>query len=445
MVANNHISIEPSHSIGPRETARSLKIVHFSTEGAQGGAGRAAYNIHRSLLGTGCDSWMVVANNSKPESRILNGYGGSVRGRIRNSIIQRAQTRLLSEINPRSTFFPDRYATIDLAKLALPMIPEIIHLHWVSRFLTSRQIRGLWERYRTPIVWTAMDLAPLTGGCHYSYGCTGFEKQCGECRVIRSSGRDDASRSSLESKRRWLRDVPITFVGATEWVIDRVYRSSLFSRARAVKIPYGIDQTIFFPVERASARRLLNLPIDRKIIFFGATDHNDERKGMSYLVEALAHLHERVPSSDRPLVLIAGQSKSELMERIRFDRLELGYLSDERVLACAYQAADLFVCPSVEDAGPLMIPESLMCGTPVVAFAECGGAPDYIRSGINGYLAESRSASDMARGIQQVMEQSDTGLITQESCREGAARECAMETQASRYRALYEELTDQNA
>ena len=25
------------------------------------------------------------------------------------------------------------------------------------------------------------DMAPLTGGCHYSYGCSGFEAECGSC------------------------------------------------------------------------------------------------------------------------------------------------------------------------------------------------------------------------------------------------------------------------
>ncbi len=444
MVESHQLGSQPSHYPGQRETKPPIRVVHFSTEGAQGGAGRAAYSIHKSLLDGGCDSWMVVANQAAADARVVSGYGVRLGGRVRNSIIQRSQTRLLNNLKPRRTFFPDRLGTVDLGWLSLPAAPEILHLHWVSRFLTSRHIWKLWERHRAPLVWTVMDMAPLTGGCHYSYGCAAFEEACGCCPMIDSDQNDDVSHSSVLSKRRWLSSVPITLVGATDWVIDKAARSSLFSDVRAVKIPYGVNDAVFRPVDRAAVRRKLELPAERRIIFFGATDHNDERKGIHLLLEALQRLRERSEAGGQPLMLIAGHGNPELIEKIPFDRIELGYL-DEHGLAMAYQAADLFVCPSTEDAGPLMIPESLMCGTPVVAFAECGGAPDHIITGLNGYIAESRNSTDLAHGIDRVLTWTEAGVITQASCRDGVMRECALQVQSARYQELYKELMDENA
>ncbi|HAK12692.1 MAG TPA: glycosyl transferase family 1, partial [Chitinophagaceae bacterium] len=50
-----------------------------------------------------------------------------------------------------------------------------------------------------------------------------------------------------------------------------------------------------------------------------------------------------------------------------FDAQQLPFANTEQALAKYYQLADLFISPSIEDAGPMMILESLPCGTPVIA------------------------------------------------------------------------------
>jgi glycosyltransferase involved in cell wall biosynthesis len=188
---------------------------------------------------------------------------------------------------------------------------------------------------------------------------------------------------------------------------------------------------------------LLDLPRNSRIVFFGAENHREERKGVGYLVTALRQLREQAGAGQPPtLLLLAGRTHSEYTRQLPFPHVELGQIHGDRFLAMAYQAADVFVCPSIEDAGPLMIPESLMCGTPVVAFAECGGAPDVLEKGVNGYLAESRNSQDLARGIQQTFMAAVSGAITQESCRNSVLHDWTMEVQASRYLALYRELVE---
>src|SRR5205823_4760820 len=162
-------------------------------------------------------------------------------------------------------------------------------------------------------------------------------------------------------------------------------------------IPYGIDPAIFRPVSKAAVREVLGLPQNARLIFFGSQSHLEKRKGISYLIDALGKLHADLGGPGNPpvMALIAGKSDPAQTAKIPFKSIEVGYLPDDRLLAMGYQAADVFVCPSVDDAGPLMIPESLMCGTPVVAFEVCGGAPDFLINGQNGWRVPAVDASAM--------------------------------------------------
>ena len=78
--------------------------------------------------------------------------------------------------------------------------------------------------------------------------------------------------------------------------------------------------------------------------------------------------------------------------------VSLGFVRDQRLMALAYQAADVFVCPSVEDAGPMMIIESLSCHTPAVAFRVVG-SHEAILSGVTGIVIEDISAAALADAI----------------------------------------------
>ena len=90
---------------------------------------------------------------------------------------------------------------------------------------------------------------------------------------------------------------------------------------------------------------------------------------MNYLLEALPALKEKLG------LVIIGNNTNLAMKASNIYPLE--QVVSESYMALIYSAVNLFVHPAVEDNLPNTVIESLLCGTPVVAF-NIGGIPDII-------------------------------------------------------------------
>ena len=112
-------------------------------------------------------------------------------------------------------------------------------------------------------------------------------------------------------------------------------------------------------------------------------------------------------------------------------------MSNEKEIAELYNAADLFVTPSLRDNLPNTIVEAMACGTPCVGF-NVGGIPEMIHHQQDGYVADYCDSLDFAQGIAWCLnEQRQPALDT-------AARATALATYgetavAQRYQAIYQQ------
>ncbi|MEX2141313.1 MAG: glycosyltransferase [Pirellulales bacterium] len=430
----------------------SMRFLHFSTTDGPGGAGRAAYRLHTALRGAGHASQMLVRHRGSGNGLGFTDYC-NVQAVPTSKLV--AQLRRLQKhlpwIHPpraRFTFNNDLETGVRWrgAVDAVEQPVDAVCLHWVADFLTSRSIRAIYHRFDVPLLWTAMDQEPVTGGCHYAFGCEGYEHECGNCPLLERPSAVDRSRQVFLRKQRYLGDLPITFIAPTSWVEERIRQSALFGRHRVERIPLAIDTSVFRVDDRAVARRALGIPLKKQVIFFGSSYLHEPRKGGDHLIEAIRRFQMDLSraqqgqtiAADDVLLLMAGRNGEELKRRLPFAVCDLGYLNDEGKLAKAYQAADVFICPSIEDAGPMMIPESMLCGTPVVAF-HAGGAPDLVVSGLTGYLARVNDAADLAQGIVQVLA-SPQRVGLGEAAAQAARQLHEPHDVAQRYAALVEEL-----
>ncbi|QQS47637.1 MAG: glycosyltransferase [Acidobacteriota bacterium] len=421
-----------------------MKVWHFSADDVSGGAAIAAWRLHHALLDQGADSTIYVRfRQVEDEPRIVklpprvDPFATSLINRIRNLAPGLRRRSVVTDYKFNADLPPR--VEIDPLLESGPDTERVLVLHWMNDFLDIKSMRRICDRLQSPVIWVIHDLEPFAGGCHYSFGCDSYTRRCGCCPRLGSNDEDDLSRRIWQRKKDLLTGLPITFVAPTSWGEARARESSLFRSHRVERIPLPMDTRIFRPWDRRLARQALNLPAEKKIIFFGATYLDDSRKGVAELTRALHLLCDMIPR-DRVHLVSVGHHGSRLIESLPFEGRSLGHVTNDLLMALIYQAADIFVCPSLADSGPMMISEAMLCATTVVAF-NTGIAPDVIETGKTGYLAGLGDVDDLARGMHRLLRAENLDEMGARA-RELAARMHDPATVARQHIDLYRELLE---
>jgi len=415
-----------------------MRVVHF-TNTLQDGAGKAAYRLHRALLDRGIDSFMLVLQSGREDTKVIGVPKAKGVSLIRKKILWKSRT---ARFGPRCLFnFNIAFICWDDIKEFLKDV-DVVCLYSIQAFLSADMIRQIQKATGAPIVWTPLDIEPMTGGCHFNNECMHFTRSCGDCPQLTRRGGHDISNRILAQKRTAYKELSITFVAGSSTARKCIEVSSIFGAPRIKDVFLGVEETISRTIDQKTARDELDLPEDKKIILFGAFNLQDRRKGGRILLSALKELQSKLETlADRyrdaiTLVTIGRQNGFEL-KNFSFDHVHLGRIIDERQLACIYHAADVLAVPSLDDFGPLMVNQAFMCGTPVVAF-HVGVAPDLIKSKKTGYLARNFSAEDFAEGLFKCLWSRDHSEVEIDRLLRDA---CRSSSQADQYISLFEELT----
>ena len=140
-----------------------MKVLILSTHDLVGGAAKAAYRLHRSLLNLGVNSVMLVQFKASDDPTVLSIDSS------RDNIVSRIR-RYIEKL-PSSFFSDDKKYLFSLSwlsnKRTIRMIknlnPDIVHLHWFNSGLLA--ISDL-PKIKIPIVWSLHDMWAFTLGLH---------------------------------------------------------------------------------------------------------------------------------------------------------------------------------------------------------------------------------------------------------------------------------------
>lgn len=373
-----------------------MKVLIVNTSDIEGGAARAAYRLHQSLLDEGVDSQMLVQSKSSDDFTV---HGPITK--IRKGV---AKLRALLDSFPvrfyknrtKTLFSPSWLPFSDIVSRINQINPDVVHLHWVADGMM--RIEDI-AKIKMPIVWSLHDNWAFTGGCHIMWECERYKELCGACPRLGSEKENDLSRKIFLKKKKIISELEnIKVVGLSSWLANCARESSLFSRHNIVRLPNPINTCTYAPYDKTQARSLLNLPPNKKIIVFGAMSAtSDINKGFNELSEAL----EQLESESTELVVFGSrqpQKEQGFKQKVHY----LGRLHDDLALRVLYSAASVMVVPSLQENLSNAIMESLACGTPVVGF-DIGGNSDLIDHKDNGYLAKPYDTADLAEGINWVL------------------------------------------
>ena len=312
---------------------------------------------------------------------------------------------------------------------------DVIHLHWVNQgMLSLKDIRKIIRK--KPVVWTMHDMWPATAICHHARDCQRFHTACCECPRLPSPGKNDLSHRVWRRKEKMLDGRKITFVACSEWLASEARKSALLRNQRVVSIPNPIDSQLFRPQDKREARKSLGLPEEGKLILFVSQRVTNPYKGIGYLVEALRLLTEQEPAMRECTgVAVLGGHAEEVARLFTLPTYPLGYVNDPQRIVQVYNAADVFVLPSLEENLPNVLMEAMACAVPCVGF-RVGGIPEMIDHQENGYVAAFRQADDLARGIRYVLWEADYDLLSK-NCLKKVAQHYSQQSVANRYLHIY--------
>ena len=230
----------------------------------------------------------------------------------------------------------------------------------------------------------------------------------------------------------------LVFVTCSNWLAEVARSSSLLSGFRIEAIPNPIDTNLFEAKDKKQCREKWGIDLNAKIILFGAANILDRRKGITYLIEALKELQNNYAQTENIQVVIFGKNKAFDVGLLPFKVYELNLISKQEELAELYSLADVFVSPTIEDNLPNTIMEALACATPVVAF-NTGGVPDMVTHLQNGYLANYKSATDFAAGINYVLNTANPQELGT-NARQKVMQNFTNEIVAEKYLAVYKSI-----
>jgi glycosyltransferase involved in cell wall biosynthesis len=190
------------------------------------------------------------------------------------------------------------------------------------------------------------------------------------------------------------------------------YFSRLVGAEKVQISPMGIDFSVYRRIDKNRARDDLGLDSNKKYVLCVAA--MVERKGLNYLIRSIPTIREKLP--DTELLLVGeGHSKKQLQllaQKLRIqDKIHFIPAADseprvpDEKLPLYYNAADVFVLPSLIEALGVVGIEAMACETPFIG-TNVEGIPSLVEQFETGLLIQPRDSNAIASAVINVLEDS---------------------------------------
>lgn len=291
--------------------------------------------------------------------------------------------------------------------------------------------------HRRPTVWTLHDPWLMGGHCVHPLDCGRWLTGCGQCPDLTNSFPIEKDTTAFQWKvKKWVMEKSrVSLVVASRWMRDRVRESPILSHLPCHLIPFGVDTSLFRPMNRPAVRLRLGIPAGAHVVACRVSGDYDY-KGTIYVEQAM----QRLGQAGDDIVIIAFGEKGILDSlRNRYRVIELGWVDDRQVIAEAMNAADIFLMPSLAESFGMMAIEAMACGTPVIAF-DGTALPDVIDAPRCGLTVPYKDAAALANCVELVLGDPILRQRLSDNCLRLVQNEYRLETYVERHIELYESL-----
>ncbi|QPG04956.1 glycosyltransferase [Salinimonas marina] len=392
-----------------------MKVLLVNTYDS-GGAGTACVRLHNALLKHGVSSHLLTMHKTRTDIPFHYSYEDmsgaeptNILNRLNSLTIgnREIDTTTIKNISQSASQFTDVFSSI-YSDCRIEDIPDIgsydvINLHWTSRFLNWPSF--FVSKIIKKVVWTLHDMAPFTGGYHYSNGFEGYKNDDALPHFLRQTAEPNLSKMLLAEKQAILNasTIPVAIVSPSKWLLQCSQQSTLFNKKSHHHIFNCVPEE-FKVSDSATLASRVNITKGTKVILFVSDAKKSYRKGFHFI----ERLIDELPASQFTFINVGGELACH-----KSNVINLGRIADQNELAEAYILADRVVVPSLEDNSPNVVIESLVCGTPVVGFS-IGGMTDFVTDNKCVYLSDDVSFQGLKKTLLDSL-LSDASAVNNES------------------------------
>lgn len=328
-----------------------MKILQLSVRLNEGGAASIALDLHRRLLNSGVNSTYAYGYGKKAGSN-------PKAMEIPNVIKCSSRFNVLPNFVYHRLFGKDIFPPLGPGKKSfLTAINEadIVHIHILhSYFLPYFWFIKHLLKENKKVVWSIHDSWLLTGRCAITDGCLAWQNGCGSCITQKNYPPSffDFSRAEFEKKKSAINSLGKNLnIVCLSRDIANTYRQR-FHTIKTSVIGNGLDMEIEKLIPQISSKQAT----DKTKILIIAND-------LAYGAKTNPKIILEVSALKNSELHIVGKNSPFS----GFNIINHGEITSREQLVKIYLMMDLMLFTSIVDTFPLVIMESLACGTPVLA------------------------------------------------------------------------------
>lgn len=293
---------------------------------------------------------------------------------------------------------------------------DLVFINFWQEMLSFKTVDAIYEKLHCKFRFAFVDYSPMSGGCHFTNDCDRYQVGCGSCPAFNSRNSHDFTNHNVMFRKHIYEKIQPTITG-NSYMFTFFSKSFLLRDVKHWDKAYPIiDLEKFKPHDVQRARkRFLGEHNNKFVLLFGSQQLDNERKGVRYLIEALNLFYDKLSHGEREDVVVVsiGEHFDLIKSYIKFNSVGLGMLPIDE-LPFVYSMADLFLCSSINDAGPMMVNQALCCGTPVVGF-KMGACLDAVLGKNTGICVPLKDVSAFSDAINKIYRQTpyERNVMTQ--------------------------------
>lgn len=184
------------------------------------------------------------------------------------------------------------------------------------------------------------------------------------------------------------------------------------------KLSYSCDLSKNFAVSLARDK------LDKQGFAIVTTSQLVYRKRVDLLIKAFVTLADEFPSWN--LNIIGDGNLKDQLTKLIPAKIEsrvkwYGYLKKDKHPS-VYSESDIFVLASREDGGPMVLPEAMGTGLPIITTNGVATASEIVQEGVNGYIIEKDSLEELTLRLKMLMNDQQLRVAMGKASAEKATR-----------------------